>query len=90
MKKYMLFGYEQCYPLGGMEDLIVTFNKVDELSSFFSEADDVREYNLDEYQLLNTATMKHEKYENGNRFSENEEEWTGELFDWVKGVLNES
>jgi len=87
MKKYMLFGYEQCYPLGGMEDLIVSFDKVDELTSFFSEVDDVREYNLDEYQLLNTTTMEHEKHENNNRFSEDVEEWTGELFDWVRSAL---
>jgi len=51
MKKYLLFVYEKYYPLGGINDLIDSYDSIDEI--------DLSEIGLDEfYQIVDKETMK--------------------------------
>ncbi|AJA41480.1 hypothetical protein AXJ14_gp161 [Geobacillus virus E3] len=51
--KYLLFGFYHYYPSGGMEDLILKFNNIEELKEQFKyDGEDV-------YQLVNTDNFSY-------------------------------
>jgi hypothetical protein len=58
MKKYILFGFWNYYPAGGLNDIITTFNDMEELNN--KKIEDVP-IDCDQYQILNL--------ENGNQKS---------------------
>lgn len=48
-KRYILFGYDKYYPGGGMEDIIGSFDTVDDAKKAIKEDDS------DKYDLLDTV-----------------------------------
>lgn len=51
-KRYILFGYSDYYPAGGMEDALFSFNTREEL---LAESDDITG---DGFNVLDTETFK--------------------------------
>lgn len=67
MSRYLLFGYANYYPAGGMNDLITEFNTVKEIAEYFKVAtdDDIGIQWNDSYQLVDTEdNFSYREYEN--------------------------
>ena len=52
MKKYLLFGYEDFYPEGGVHDFVDSFDSIDEAKAYTDED------RKDRYQIVDRDTMK--------------------------------
>ncbi|XOS93128.1 hypothetical protein ACLMAB_05675 [Brevibacillus laterosporus] len=58
MKQYLLFGFSDSYPRGGMNDFLFSFDTIEEFYGLFTEKEIKEEY----YQILNTSTMEYEDF----------------------------
>src|SRR5690625_3634979 len=71
MSRYLLFGYANYYPSGGMNDVITQFSTIEEITEYFKVAtnDDIGIGWNDEYQLVDTTdNFSYREYEI-NRFA---------------------
>lgn len=98
MNRYLLFGYENYYPSGGMEDMIVQFNTVEEIVEHFKTNTDYGfdiERN-DNYQLVDTMDNFSYKTYEVNRYDSDlddidilkiDELLEEKLIDWIKSCI---
>lgn len=54
MQRYMLFGYDEFYPAGGLGDIIGSFDTAAEIE----EAIEAQLYKLDQYEVLDLKLRK--------------------------------
>lgn len=55
MKKYLLFGFDEFYPSGGLNDLICMFDSVPEAIDGYLENVD-NDFGYDKFQVFNTSS----------------------------------
>jgi hypothetical protein len=60
MKRYWLFGYDTYYPGGGLSDVVLKFNVIEEVQKFADE-DEFYFRESDWYQILDMET--HDQFE---------------------------
>ena len=62
MYRFLLFMYDSYYPIGGLSDVELKFNKVDELVEWFNNLDEENDrgiyYDLDNNEIYDTQKDK--------------------------------
>lgn len=68
MKQYLLFAYDQFYPLGGFNDFVKDFEYYDEIAPYIKKNYNI--YSNDSYQIMDIETNIVENYDTGRIFTE--------------------
>lgn len=68
MKQYLLFAYDDFYPLGGFNDFVESFEYYDEIAPYIRSR--YKPYSNDWYQIINIEAGFVEVFETGDIFKE--------------------
>lgn len=62
MSKYLLFGFYDYYPSGGMNDLITEFDSYEEISDIIMKDENDYAYERENYQAVNTKDFSYNEF----------------------------
>jgi hypothetical protein len=87
MYRYLLFGFNDYYPAGGMEDLKIKFNTIEEFENKFefTDYDNWQLVDLNDFQIyeFSTSIMYHHGVDDYKEVIKKRE---AELINWVKSI----
>jgi hypothetical protein len=82
MYRYLLFSFNDHYPFGGMEDLKIKFNTIEEFEEEFEFTD------YDNWQLVDLSDFSIYEFSTSIKYHHNEvvKQREMELINWVKSI----